>query len=231
MQAIEILENVWRIYEGDTDYPEFGDDDMQLYFAHLQDAIEEWMNRFPMYRESYAKLADQLSGDKMTSAGVTVYDAPANFVRPANFIKVGDRRLEYIPPQSIALEKTDNPGSNWFSITGHPGAFKIVISFTPGSSMPIEYDYYKTLLVPEESTDLVEVSRPKFCVYYILSQLYLDDEFNKDLVPYYERKMDKEERRARVDLVMNPAGTPNRMNDAGFKRYGSGFGRLARGRN
>lgn len=43
----DILHQVHRIYDGDTDYLEFDDDDTQLNFGHLKDGIDEWLSRFP----------------------------------------------------------------------------------------------------------------------------------------------------------------------------------------
>lgn len=49
----DILQQVYRTYEGDIDYPEFDDDETQYYFALLKDGIDEWLNRFPEYQETF----------------------------------------------------------------------------------------------------------------------------------------------------------------------------------
>lgn len=227
--VLQILEKAWRRYEGDVDAPDFDDDDMQLFFAYLLDSLEEWMDRFPQFRELFDSLTAQSTGDKTTTPGSKLLTTPTNFVKPANFIMVGEKKLEYISPERMAISQSENDNSDWFSITGFPGSFKIVLSFTPDAVMPVSYDYYRTLNMPTEENDVVEISRPNFCAYYILSQLYLDDEFNKDLVPLYESKMNEEERRARLSLVMKPAGTGMRIRDGRAIRLGAGFGRVARG--
>lgn len=227
--VLQILGKVWRRYEGDADIPEFEDDDMQLFFGYLLDSLEEWVERFPQLRELFDSLHAQPDGDKTTTPGSKTLATPINFVKPANFIYIGDKKLTYVPPQKMKVFESNNDMSDWFSITGYQGAYRIVLSFTPGSSMAVSYDYYKTITMPTQGSDIVEISRPNFCVYYILSQLYLDDEFNKDLVPLYERKMDEQERRDRLALARKPAGTGTRMKDGQAIRYGSGFGRLARG--
>lgn len=223
--ALDVLKKVYHTYEGDTDYPEFADDDMQLYFAHLVDSVEEWMNRFPKYREMFAYLSDAVDGDKQTTAGAETIDAPSNFVRPANFIKVDGKKLEYIPPEKMELH--DGTLEEWFSIIGMPGAYKIVIHPTPGSVVNVSYPYYKTLTKPTTENSTIEVSRPFFCLYYILNKLYLDDAQNKDLAKMYEDKMDEQERLERVSLAMTPTGTPNQARDMNFLKFGSGFGRLS----
>ncbi len=43
----DILKQVHRIYEGDIDYLEFEDDETQLHFSYLLDALDEWLDRFP----------------------------------------------------------------------------------------------------------------------------------------------------------------------------------------
>lgn len=223
--ALDILQQVYRTYEGDVDYPDFKDEDMQLFFAHLQDSIDEWVDRFPRYREMFDYLENSADGDKQTTAGVSTYDAPSNFVRPANFIKVGGRKLTYIPPEKMELH--DGSMEEWFSVIGRPGSYKIVISPTPGSNLPIDYQYYKTLSKPTDENSVIEVSRPAFCRYYILNKLYLDDSQNKDLAAMYEGKMDKEEGLERMQLATTPTGTPNQAKDMNFLRFGSGFGRLS----
>lgn len=223
--ALDIVQLVYRNYEGDTDYPDFEDDDMQLYFAHLQDSVDEWVNRFPRYREMFAYLSDAVDGDKVTTPGEETIDAPANFVRPANYIRVGDKKLEYLPPEKMGL--FDGSMDEWFSVIGMPGAYKIVIHPTPASAQAVSYPYYKRLTKPTGQNSIVEVSRPFFCFYYIMNKLYLDDAQNKDLAAMYEDKMKEQERLERVQLAMTPTGTPNQAGDMNFLKFGSGFGRLS----
>lgn len=47
MNVIDLLKKVYRRIEGDVDYPEFEDEDMQLYFAFLLDSYDSWLERFP----------------------------------------------------------------------------------------------------------------------------------------------------------------------------------------
>ena len=79
----QILKQVHRTYEGDVDYPEFEDEETQLYMAHLKDSIREWGNRFPNYREMFVYLADADDGDTTTTPGSNTINCPTNFVRPA----------------------------------------------------------------------------------------------------------------------------------------------------
>lgn len=223
--ALDILHQVYLKYEGDTDYPDFEDEDMQLYFAHLRDSFDDWVGRFPRYREMFDYLENAIDGDKQTAAGIQTYNAPANFVRPANYIKVGNKKLEYIPPEKMELH--NGALEEWFSVIGHPGAYKIVINPIPGSISPITYPYYKTLTKPTNENSVIEVSRPLFCLYYILHNLYLDDSQNKDLAAMYKEDMKEQERLERVQLAITPTGTPNQARDMNFLKFGSGFGRLS----
>lgn len=43
----QLLQRVHRVYEGDVDYPEFEDEEMQLKFEHLCDAVDDWNELFP----------------------------------------------------------------------------------------------------------------------------------------------------------------------------------------
>lgn len=223
MTVQEALEMVYRKYEGDTDYPEFIEDDMQLFFGLLKDSLIDWADKFPEARESFKELTDSSTGDKQTTSGNKTIDAPTNFIRPANKIYVGDKKLEYLPPQKMSLFPTDE----WFSVIGKPGAYKIVLNPTPTTILPVDYSYYGTLSVPTGETDVIDISRPLYCVFYILNSLYLDDPTNKDLASMYETKMKEEIRLEKVALAKTPTGTPNRVSGLSYLRNGAGFGRLA----
>ena len=221
--ALEICQQVYLDYEGDADYPEFEDDDMQLFFEHLKNSLKEWADKFPQSRESFKELADSSSGDKQTSIGVKKYSAPLNFIRPANFIFVGDKKLEYLPPQKMDLFPTEE----WFSITGKPGSYKIVINPTPTAVADIDYSFYGSLDIPTGASSVIDISRPLFCVHYILNKLYLDDSQNKDLAAMHEAMKKQEIRAEKVELVKMPTGTPNRISGRNYTRNGAGFGVLA----
>lgn len=229
MTVLEVLKKVYRKYEGDTSYPDFEDDDFQLYFDHLKDSLEEWVGMFSNHRESFAELVDAVDGTKVTAAGVSSYNAPTNFIAPANFIFVGTTRYEYEPPQKMKILQDLDSTKNWFSVIGYPGAYKVVISPTPTAVGTISYPYWRTLVAPTVEGGVIEISRPFYCVFYILHHLYLDDPNNKDLAGLYKEKMDEEERRERFALARTPAGTSNRTSDMGFMRFGTGFGHKSSG--
>lgn len=222
----DVLQQVYRTYEGDTDYPLFDDEDMQLYFEHLKDSLKTWVKKFPQYRESYAELTDAADGDKVTTAGVKTINAPTNFIRPATFITVGSKTLDYLPPQKMELMKKENPMGEWFSYTGYPGAYKIVLNPVPGAVEAVSYPYYKSLTAVTGASSVLEISRPDYCVFYILNKLYADDEANKDLAKEYRGMMNDEVSDERIELAKLTTGQPNRMRDMGYLRYGAGFGRL-----
>lgn len=207
----DILKKVHRTYEGDIDYLEFDDDETQLNFAYLKDGIEEWLNRFPEHREVFTNLTSASDGDKTTDGG-SIYDCPTNFVRPTNTVKIGSKYLTYIPPEQIAQKLQENTSSEWFTITGSPGAYKLRINPAVAAGSTIEYDYWRTLTTPTLSTSVIEVSRPDFVTAYILNKLYSEDD--PDEAKKYEAKMVEEERLERVALAKSP-GTPNRLTVTG----------------
>lgn len=211
----DILKQVHRIYEGDIDYLEFADDETQLQFSHLKDGIEEWIRRFPEYREVFADLTSASDGDKVTTTA-TIYNCPTNFVRPVNIVKIGEKYLNYVPPEKIALKLQENTGSEWFAITGRPGAYKLRINPAPSTGSTIAYDYWKSATVPTLATSVVEVSRPFFITSYILNKLFSEDDPAQ--AKEYKDKMNEEEQLERVALAKSPS-EPNQ-----FKVYGAGFG-------
>ena len=223
MTILEAVQQIYLDYEGDTDYPEFDDDDMQLYFAHIKTSLKKWSEKFPNSREGFKELDDASTGDKVTEAGVKTIDAPTNFIRPANYIFVGDKKLEYLPPQKMDLFPTDE----WFSITGRPGAYKIIINPIPGAVLPVKYSFYGTLEVPTGASSVIDISRPNYCISYVLHKLYLDDPNNKDLAAMYKQEMMNEVRAEKIELFRTPTGTPNRISGRNYQRNSAGFGILA----
>lgn len=207
----DILNQVHRDYEGDTDYLEFADEETQLHFSYLKDGIEEWLDRFPEYREVFTDLTTATDGDKTTNGG-SIYDCPTNFVRPANVVKVGSKYLTYIPPEKVALKLQDNSASEWFTITGSPGAYKLRINPAVASGSTIEYDYWRSITLPTLATSTIEVSRPSFITAYILNKLYAEDD--PDRAEEYAYKMNEEERLERVALAKTP-GISNKISIAG----------------
>jgi hypothetical protein len=212
----QLLQQIHREYEGDTDYLEFEDEETQLRVEYVKDSIREWVNRFPEYREIFADLTSAADGTKTTSAGVTSYNCPTNFVRPSNVVKVGSKYLDYIALELIGLKNQENSAAEWFTITGRPGAYKVRINPAPTGSETIEYDYWKTITMPSTTTDTVEISRPMFCVYYTLWKIYKEDDPEQE--EKYKNLMNEEERLERVALAKNP-GSANTV-----KVQGSGFG-------
>jgi len=212
----QLLQQVHREYEGDTDYLDFDDEETQLRVEYIKDSIREWVNRFPEYREVFTDLASASDGDTATASSVTIYDCPTDFSRPSNVVKIGSSYLSYIPPDKIGLELQANPNKAWFTITGTPGAYKLRINPAPSAIETIEYDYWKTATIPTTTTDVVEISRPMFCVYYTLWKIYKEDD--PDQERKYKDLMTEEERLERIALAKNP-GEPNVMG-----LHGSGFG-------
>ena len=222
MTVIEALQQIYRTYEGDNDYPDFADSDMQLYFDHLKDALKAWVRKFPQYREVFDYLENAVDGDKVTTPGQTTISAPSNFVKPATFITVGSRNLNYVPPQKMAQKDSEDPTSEYFSIIGFPGAFKIVIHPTPSVIETVNYPYYRTIDEPTGETSQLEISRPYYCIAYTLSKLYLDDPDNKGLVALYRDEMNEEEYQERLELAKVPAGQSNRRGNDSQSNIGFG---------
>lgn len=217
----DLLKQIHVEYEGDTDFLDFEDEEVQLRVFHLKQGIREWIKRFPEYRETFTSLTDAANGDKTTTAGDNTCDCPTNFVRPANTIKVGSSYFTYISPQEVALKLQEDANSRWFTIIGRPGAYKIRLNPTPAGNEQIEYDYFKTVTIPTNTTSVVEISRPDFVAHYVLWKIFSEDDAEK--AKQHFDAMDEEERLERVELAKTP-GVPNTI-----KIQGAGFGDISSG--
>lgn len=212
MTAYELLKKVYAASEGDTDYPSFEDEDMQLYFAHLLTALNKWVDEFPDLGETYAELLDSPDGDKVTVAGQTHYSLPSNFVSFINPIIVGGSTLDFLPPEKMR----QNKDTAWYSLLGYPGAYTLILNPIPAGGQLIDFSYYKTITKPTTASSVIEISRPYYCYHYIMYQLYKDDVNNKDIAREAKNGMQEEIIKEKVARMKSPTGTSISMRGSGF---------------
>lgn len=229
MTIDKALQKIHREYEGDTDYLEFDDEETQLRVEYLKDSIDDWIDKFPEYREAFYSLSSASDGDDTTTGSDTTYDCPTNFVRQSGQVKIGDSiYLDYIDPSQIAGKLSENSATPWYTILGSPGAYILRINPVQTAGLAINYDYWGEITIPSTTTDLIPISRPLYSVYYTLWKIYKEDDPEQE--KKYKELMDEQERLERVALAKTP-GQPNRLyiSGAGFGDRSSSVANITTG--
>ncbi|MBI5954462.1 MAG: hypothetical protein HY865_22625 [Chloroflexi bacterium] len=229
MTIDKALQKIHREYEGDTDYLEFDDEETQLRLEYLKDSIDDWIDKFPEYREALYSLVDMADGDKVTTSS-TEYDCPENFISNAGQVKIGDSiYLDYIDPSQMSQKLSENSTTPWYTILGSQGAYTLKINPSQTAGLPINYDFHGNLTIPATTTDLIPISRPLYSVYYTLWKIYKEDDPEQEAK--YRGLMGEQERLERVALAKTP-GQPNRLyiSGAGFGDRSSSVSNITTGR-
>lgn len=222
MNTTDILKAVHRLYAGDTSYPESGDDDYDLRFAFVEDAINAWATRGSEenidWKELFVSLADANDGDKEATSDTTSYTCPSDFVALSSKVKIGTTYYDVISPDKALLKQTTNSSDPFCWITGNEDVgYKI--NFNNPITGTINYDYYKQPTIPTVGTEIPEMKRPYFIVHFILARLYELDGRN-DLVTFHEGKMTNLLNTMVIDNELVPFGNSDQVEDIN----GGGFG-------
>lgn len=218
MTVLDILKKVYRKYEGDVEYPDFEDEDMQLYFSLLCDSLDEWDSEFPDARETYDTLAHAIDGDKTMLAGKTMYLAPSNFASPSSALYIGDTVYTFVTQDELTKRKGEENSTKVFTVHGYPGAYRLEFYPAPdgAGTGTLEYMYWRTTNKPVTGSSVIEIGRPLYCLYSILEALYFDDVNNKRLAQEYGEMKTKEIKKEKMRLFTKAR---NQVKPSGF-----GFG-------
>lgn len=163
------------LYEIDSTAPSDGDEDYTVWTALLNVAINLWeMEEGMLWEELFVKLDDASDGDKTAAAGDYSYDAPTNFVFPADgFVWIGTNtnKTPYRVIRREDLQLYENNKSDWcYFIKGSSPT----LEFNPNCTVKagtIRYNYYKNATALASTTDTFDMADPMFAVYYVLSEL------------------------------------------------------------
>lgn len=218
MTVLDILKKVYRKYEGDVEYPDFEDEDMQLYFGLLLDSLDEWDSEFPESRETYDLLSNAIDGEKTVIAGKTIYNAPTNYSSASSAMYVGDSVYTFVTQDEMTKHKGEESTATIFTVHGYPGAYRIEFYPAPDgiTTTTLDYMYWRFTNKPTGSSSVVEIGRPLYCVYAILEALYFDDVNNKRLAQEYGELKTKEIKKEKMRLFTKAR---NQVKPSGF-----GFG-------
>lgn len=163
------------LYEADSTAPTSGDEDYTVWTSLFNIAVNIWESEEGvLWRELFVSLVDASDGDKTTTAGVTSYDVPTDFVFPASgyvWLGSGTNKIPYkvIPIENVQL--TENDISHWCYFTGSKLEFNPNLASNIFADYTISYDYYKYATKLTTGSSVFEMSDPMFAVYYALSEL------------------------------------------------------------
>lgn len=185
----EIIDIVYSLYEGDTEYWDADSDEYLTARKYANLAISRW-ERYDntVWNELFTNLTSSPDGTKTLTSGVYTYSCPTNFIRPSSWVRTGNTPTfwKVISPARRADYDGINTNVCWFSGNVKDG-FKL--NFNDGANIPngdsINYEYYKQATTFTSTTSTTEMGDPYFIVYYILYRLLktdgedYSDEFNQ----------------------------------------------------
>lgn len=182
----QLQQIIHRLYEGNVDYPDSTSDDYLLRRGYINDSANEWAYNSGniMWRELFKNVSDS-DGDDTTTTAI-VYDMPSDYVFMASRLSIGGNFYTFSQPQEVA-NRQDRNETRFFWITGKPNAYQLNISEAVDAGGAIEYSYYKQPTLVTTTTDVLDMSRPYFAVYYTLARLYEQD-LNTAMMSVYENK-------------------------------------------
>lgn len=180
MTVDEILQTIHRIYEGSIDYPTTEDEEYIVRLGLINDCITEWgENENVKWSQLFASASGSIS-----SATIS---CPDNFVSISSLLKIGDNYFFYKKADEVMLTLKNNPSAKIFWITGSPSNYVININPEQAIGSNYLYYYYKTPALVSSGSDIPEVPKPMFIVYWVLARLYEQDgELSK--MSFYEQK-------------------------------------------
>ena len=217
MTVEQILNQAHVLYDGSTDYPEFDDEDGTLRLALLQLAVQAYDETENIkWEELFTSLEEATDGDKVTTTA-RVYSCPANFRYVTSFVYIGTKKFSVIKAREV-MEAQEKGISNFAYFTGKPGSYKLHISEVPEAGQTISYDYYRTPTQPTAVSDVLDMSRPLYAVYFIVWKLYENDNRNDKVTLYSQLASDVMEAMT-IQNELPPEGHSNQI-----PVRGAGFG-------
>ena len=225
MTLDQILQSIHRIYESNTGYPSNGEEDYALRTGYVNDAIRIWGETEEVnWNSLYTDLASAGDGDSTTTASDSTYNTPTNFIKFSSLVKIGGVYYTYRKLDEVQVEVKNNSNSRIYYLTGSPGSYVLNINPTPDETgLTIEYNYYKTPTLMSDGTDVPDMTKPMYCVYYTLSRLYEADSRN-DLMQFYDQKAQDVYQQMLIANEVPPFNHPYEIYDIDHATNGVKFG-------
>lgn len=220
MTLTQIQQRIHQLYEGSTDYPDSDSDDYALRLGLINQAEQVWETEEVDWRELHGTAST-------TTDGTSQIDAETDFIQPLGQLVItestGDVYYPFKRTRDAQRILANNSSEKFYYVTGTPGAYKINVNPTPSTGLTVTYPYKKSVTQVSSGSDIPQMSRPLYVVYYVLSKLYELDGRNDMLTSYNNQAYDVMANMKIINEEM-PAGHIDVLEDPGYELNGEAFG-------
>lgn len=170
MTLTEAQTMIHYFLEGDTEVPSSSDDDWTIRTQMINDAIDEWGQKSEVqWRELYTISTSDLEGDGSTKA----FTLPTNFNHLTGNVLLYDTDSEnYTSVPQISPEEAHlylgNVNDKKCYISG---TRTLTFTIAPGDGVEIHVPYYKNPTHVSSGADVLPMSKPRFCVYWVTAMI------------------------------------------------------------
>lgn len=208
------FDNIFATYyvefRGDSDVPDSTDPEylMALRFANV--AINRWKQADGvLWNELWTTRALEEDGEDELIADQTTYEAPANFVAPGGYVRLGGSANGTMTIQVYAPEEAQTMSGTFAYFTGNPSAgytlnFSQVADNLDG--LAIDYDYYKSPTHLTRGRDIPDLADP----YFLVNSMLADRFRAARNFPAYQTARRDADTALQNMITRNAMGTPTR---------------------
>lgn len=210
MEFSDIFATYYTEFRGDSDVPDTTDPEwaMALRFANV--AINRWKQADGvLWNELWTTRSTEEDGEDAIVAGQTEYEAPADFVYPGGYVRLGGTDQGSQTLQVYSPEEAQTMGGTFAYFTGNPSAgylLHIIDVADNLDGLAIDYDYYKGPTLMTRGSDIPEMADPFFIVNSMLA-----DRFRaaRNFPAYQTARRDADQSLQNM-ITRNAMGTPTR---------------------
>jgi hypothetical protein len=218
MTLQEFQTNLHSIYQGDTNTPSSTSGEWTYRGNLLNEAISIWENEKGMFwDELWTTLADASDGDTTIVAATLSYDMPSDYRYLGSYVKVGDSFYQIIRPS----DKDGYTTESVCYVTGNKSSgYKLNFVYQPEVGETIDYPYYKEASEPSNTTDVIEMDDPYFCINWALYRMRSNDGEGQLSSAEYAQAVGRL-KAMRTKNMLLPSNQPNSPNDTFSYGFGS----------
>lgn len=226
---------IHSLYAGDTNTPTSSDSEYTVRLELIKAAINAWESETGiLWNEMFTTLADAADGTKTVAASTLAYDAPTDFKFLAGYVETisasdSTQRTKWrvIKPEEASVHQGGSIiglDAGYAYVTGNDSdGYKINFSSQPTAGGTIDYPYYKNATTPTTGSDVIEMSDPYFCVYFVLSKLHEQDG-EGDRATFAMSQAESKLSSMKTSNAMAPHYQLNQAQDSTILRTNNGLG-------